>query len=110
LSGLLRVHPDAAPQILSSALRDNDPLLRACAVELSSSVPGGRVTQALADLLDKTPPDPQILLVGALTVRPGPEAAPEIALATRSTDPEFRAVVFRALGNSGQASYVPLLL
>jgi len=110
LSGLLRVQPETAPQILSSALRDNDPLLRACAVELSKSVPGGKVTQALADLLDKGAPDTQILLVEALAVRPGPEATPAIALATRSTDPEFRSAVFRALGNSGQASYVPLLL
>lgn len=110
LRGLVRARGLAAIGLLSDAIKQENPRLRACALGMARDLPGPEITQALLGLLPSLPPDAQELLVLALGERGDVAAAPALMAAAKSEQPAVRLAAIEALAGAGDAAAVPLLL
>jgi HEAT repeat protein len=71
---------------------------------------GQGVTELFAGELPKTPPDEQVLLIGALADRGDVAALPAITITAESANDEVRKAVLQAVGKLGDASSVGYLV
>ena len=107
--GLLGAGGDKAVDMAVAAIGGSDAGFRAAAIANSGSLKGAGVAKRLASQLAKLPPDAQVLLIGALTVRGDTAVRPEIVTAAGSADPAVRVAAVVALARLGDAECIPVL-
>jgi type 1 glutamine amidotransferase/HEAT repeat protein len=99
----------AAPKILR-LLQSGDHDMQTAASELIVTVPGPKVTLALAAALPNLPPTNQLILLRGLSIRKDPAARKAVTELTGSPDEKVNIAAIRALGTLGDAKTVPLLV
>jgi len=100
---------ETAPLVIA-ALRDENRMVRTTARSCVRTMKGQDVTELFAGELPKTPPDEQVLLIGALADRGDAAALPAITIAAESANTEVRKAVLQAVGKLGDASSVGYLV
>ncbi len=100
---------ETAPLVIA-ALRDENRMVRTTARSCVRTMKGQDVTELFAGELPKTPPDEQVLLIGALADRGDAAALPAITIAAESANTEVRKAVLQAFGKLGGASSVGYLV
>jgi HEAT repeat protein len=100
---------ETAPLVIA-ALRDENRMVRTTARSCVRTMKGQDVTELFAGELPKTPPDEQVLLIGALADRGDAAALPAITIAAESANTEVRKAVLQAFGKLGNASSVGYLV
>jgi HEAT repeat protein len=96
--------------LVIAALRDENRMVRTTARSCVRTMKGQDVTELFAGELPKTPPDEQVLLIGALADRGDAAALPAITIAAESANTEVRKAVLQAFGKLGDASSVGYLV
>ena len=96
--------------LVIAALRDENRMVRTTARSCVRTMKGQGVTELFAGELPKTPPDEQVLLIGALADRGDAAALPAITIAAKSANTEVRKAVLQAVGKLGDASSVGYLV
>jgi HEAT repeat protein len=113
-SAAIRGLADAGGQetvpLVIAALRDENRMVRTTARSCVRTMKGQGVTELFAGELPKTPPDEQVLLIGALADRADSAALPVIIITAESANDEVRKAVLQAVGKLGDASYVGYLV
>ncbi|HUU20416.1 MAG TPA: HEAT repeat domain-containing protein [Sedimentisphaerales bacterium] len=113
-SAAIRGLADAGGQetvpLVIAALRDENRMVRTTARSCVRTMKGQGVTELFAGELPKTPPDEQVLLIGALADRGDTAALPAITKAAESANTEVRKAVLQAVGKLGDASSVGYLV
>jgi len=107
--GLLGAGGDKAVDMAVAAIGGSDVGFRAVAIANSGSLKGTGVAKRLAGQLAKIPPEAQVLLIGALTVRGDTAVRPEIVKAAGSADPSVRTAAVVALARLGCVECLPVL-
>jgi len=100
---------ETVPSVIA-ALRDENRMVRTTARSCVRTMKGQGVTELFAGELPKTPPDEQVLLIGALADRGDAAALPAITTAAKSANTEVRKAVLQAVGKLGDASSVGYLV
>ncbi len=98
--------PQAALQIASRFLEEEEPLIRAHAVQILSRLPGVPVGPYLTAALKDDSPMVRRAAVGALEARGGEEHLSVLVLALTDEDPEVRRLAAEALGSTGSEGAV----
>ncbi len=96
--------------LVIAALRDENRMVRTTARSCVRTMKGQDVTELFTGELPKTPPDEQVLLIGALADRGDAAALPAITIAAESANTEVRKAVLQAFGKLGDASSVGYLV
>jgi len=109
LRGLVMSKPAQAAGLLGEAITGKDGQLQATAIRLAADIQGPEATAILTGLIPRVPPAVQAALVAALGSRHDAGAKPTVIEATRNSDDAVRVAAFKALGELGGASDVPLL-
>jgi len=100
VSALNTGHTDAA-QLLTAAIEQNDPMLRAAAISNSHLLEDQEVTDKLISAMDSGDSDTQILLIEALGRREDPFVTRAIDTAARSKDVNVRIAAYNVLADIG---------
>jgi len=109
LRGVVMTEKGQAAETLARLLVTDNDALRRAAGKFIIDMPGAEATRAFAAKLPSLPPKAQLVVIGALTVRNDPAAAPAVAKAATASDAAVRLAAIEALGAIGGASEVPLL-
>lgn len=95
--------------LMITAITGTEGTSQTAALQLVGKVQAPNAALTLAQLLPKVPAITQVALIGGLSQRSDPAAAPAIAVLVNSSTPEVRLAAISALGLLGDASLVPLL-
>lgn len=98
-----------AARLMTAAIEQDDPGLRAAAIANSSLLKDPEVTGKLISALKTAQSNTQVLLVEALGRRDDPLVKNAITEATRATDIDVRIAAYDALAHVGDASSAALL-
>jgi len=109
LRGVVMTEKGQAAATLAKLLVTDDDALRRAAGKFIIDMLGTDATRAFAAKLPSLPPKAQLVVIGALTVRNDPAAAPAVAKAAASPNAAVRLAAIDALGTIGGANQVPLL-
>jgi HEAT repeat protein len=110
IKGLADAGGQETVPLVIAALRDENRMVRTTARSCVRTMKGQGVTELFANELPKTPPDEQVLLIGALADRGDTAALPAITAAAESANTEVRKAVLQAVGKLGDASSVGYLV
>ena len=110
LRGTLLARGAGALPLLLESLRAPDAAVRATALRAVREMNVPEATPALVAEWERFAPEVQAAVLGALVDLGDERARPAIERATRSPDAGVRVAAWRALGRSGGASSLPLLL
>ena len=109
LRGVVIAEKGKAADTLAKLLIDKDPALRRAAGKFIIDMPGAEATRAFAAKLSALPPEAQLVVIGALTVRGDAAAGAAVAKAAASSNEAVRMAALSALGTLGGAPEVALL-
>ena len=110
LAGQFRLQKTAAKDLLLAQLRSADEAHFQLGLSVARWMPGADVTAALADELEKLPPERQALLLRALGDRQEAVPMPLVVAATKSSSPAVRDAAIAVLAKLGDAAAVGTLL
>jgi len=107
--GMVLASGTSALELMKTAIAGQPGPSQTAALQLvhDMNVPGA--TRAFVELLPKVAPPIQVALLGGLSQREDPAAAPAVAALVSSSDSEVRLAAITALGILGDASSIPLL-
>ncbi len=107
--GMVQASGTSGLELMNKAIAGQPGPSQTSALQLvhDMNVPGA--TRAFVELLPKVAPPIQVALLGGLSQREDPAAAPAVAALVSSSDSEVRLAAITALGILGDASSIPLL-
>ena len=106
LRGLGAVSGEEALPVLSSALKDRSPALRAASIRCLLAIPGAATTNLMIVSMADLPADGQVQMLAALGERGDPAARPVMDEALKSQDFSLRIESLTGLQRLGDASSV----
>ncbi len=110
LTGLLRVDPDKAGEIIEGILAGGDDYLTSVALGSMKRFETGESLTRIAALLPTLRPVHQIQLLGILAELRRPETMPWVKKGLSSDDPDVRTEAVKALEFLGDVSCIPILV
>lgn len=110
LSGMVRLEPEKAQELVMDALGDSDPALVLVASSFIRDLPGEEATKAFAAMLPGADTDRKILILDALAHRKEAGALDAVIAEVKGGDPAVQLVALNALGVLGTPDTAPLLL
>jgi HEAT repeat protein len=109
LRGLAISKAAAAGDVLIPAIKADDAALSAAAIGFTRLAKGESLTKSLVELMPAIPPAQQERLIRAIGDRDDATAKQAVLTAVKSEDAKVRAAALEVLGNTGDASAVPIL-
>ncbi len=106
LLGIGTISGEAALPVLTAALQDGSPRLRAAAIRSMLAIPGASTTKAMVDAVPNLPVHGQVQMLDALGDRGDPAARAVLDDALKSPAPGVRVAALTALRRVGDASCV----
>lgn len=110
LTGLVRLEPSKAQDLVMDALGDSDPALVLVASGFIREIPGEAATKAFTDMLATASDERKLLIIDALAHRAEPGALDAIVAQTKSESPAVQLAALNALGVLGMAETAPMLI
>jgi HEAT repeat protein len=106
LRGLGAISGESALPVLTAALKDGSPTLRAAAVRSLLAIPGAAAMKVMVDSMAELPADGQVQMIAALGDRGDPAARPVLDEALKSQNVALRIEALTGLQRLGDASSV----
>lgn len=110
LTGLVRLEPKKAMELVTDALGDSDPNLVLVASGFIRELKGEEATKAFAAMLPTADSQRKILILDALAYRKEPGALDAVVAEAKGSDPAVQQVALTALGVLGTPDTAAMLL
>ena len=103
LNGLAKINDSEAIPLLTEAIKSDDIQLANGAAAIITQLNTDNIGEKIKDLLEKAPPNMQILLIGAISDRGDKSALPTIINLTKSDNIDVRLTAIQAIGKIGDS-------
>jgi HEAT repeat protein len=110
LTGLVRLEPAKAQELVMDALGDSDPALVLVASSFIRELPGEEATKAFAGMLPNADKERKILIIDALAHRKEAGALDAVVAEAKGSDPAVQLIALNALGVLGTPDTAAMLL
>ena len=104
LNGLAKVNDSEAIPLLTEAIESENIQLANGAAAIITQLSAENIGKKIKDLLEKAPPNMQVLLIGAISDRGDKSALPTIIKLVKSDNIDVRLTAIQALGKIGDSN------